>query len=31
MGALHWNFAIRPRRRWRLSLLRDEEAIRAME
>jgi hypothetical protein len=31
MGALHWYIAIRPRRRWRLSLLRDDEAIRAME
>ena len=31
MGLLHWVIAIRPRRRWRLSLLRDEEAIRAME
>jgi hypothetical protein len=31
MGALHWRIAVRPRRRWRLSLLRDEEAIRAME
>jgi hypothetical protein len=31
MGLLHWAIAIRPRRRWRLSLLRDEEAIRAME
>jgi hypothetical protein len=31
MGALHWCIAIRPRRRWRLSLLRDDEAIRAME
>ena len=31
MGALHWYFAIRPRRRWRLSLLHDEELIRAME
>ena len=31
MGALHWYFAIRPRRHWRLSLLHDEELIRAME
>lgn len=31
MGALHWYIAIRPRRRWRLSLLRDDEAMRAME
>ena len=31
MGALHWAIAIRPRRRWRLHLLRDTEAIRAME
>lgn len=31
MGLLHWAIAIRPRRRWRLSLWRDEEAIRAMK
>jgi hypothetical protein len=31
MGLLHWVIAIRPQRRWRLSLLRDDEAIRAME
>ena len=31
MGLLHWVIAIRPRRRWRLALVRDEEAIRAME
>lgn len=31
MGLLHWAIAIRPRRRWRLHLMRDEEAIRAME
>jgi hypothetical protein len=31
MGLLHWVIAIRPQRRWRLSLLRDQEAIRAME
>jgi hypothetical protein len=31
MGLLHWVIAIRPHRRWRFSLLRDEEAIRAME
>jgi len=31
MGALHWCIAVRPRRRWRLSLVRDAEAIRAME
>jgi hypothetical protein len=31
MGALHWYIAVRPRRRWRLSLLRDDQAIRAME
>lgn len=31
MGLLHWLIAIRPRRRWRLALLSDEEAIRAME
>lgn len=31
MGWLHWLIAIRPRRRWRLSLQHDQEAIRAME
>ena len=31
MGALHWYFAIRPRRQRRLSLLQDAEMIRAME
>jgi len=31
MGWLHWLIAIRPRRRWRLWLLHDQEAIRAME
>jgi hypothetical protein len=31
MGLLHWVIAIRPQRRWRLSLWRDDEAIRAME
>ena len=31
MGWLHWVIAIRPRRRWRLWLRRDLEAIRAME
>ena len=31
MGLLHWRIAIRPRRRWRLRLLLDQEAIRAME
>ena len=31
MGGLHWYIAVRPRRRWRLSLLHDEALIRAME
>jgi hypothetical protein len=31
MGLLHWLIAIRPHRRWRLALVNDEEAIRAME
>jgi hypothetical protein len=31
MGLLHWLIAIRPRRRWRLWLQHDQEAIRAME
>ena len=31
MGLLHWVIADRPHRRWRLALVRDEEAIRAME
>jgi ABC-type branched-subunit amino acid transport system permease subunit len=31
MGLLHWLIAIRPRRLWRLHMLRDEAAIRAME
>lgn len=31
MGVLHWVIAIRPQRRWRLTLLLDEESIQAME
>jgi hypothetical protein len=31
MGLLHWVIAIRPQRRWRLTLLRDAESIQAME
>ena len=31
MGLLHWLIAVRPHRRWRLALVRDEDAIRAME
>jgi hypothetical protein len=31
MGLLHWLIAIRPRRRWRLRLLLNQVAIRAME